>query len=232
MALLVITNAATGFPSTNNSLEATNSVIKKEFTLGERLPLDKFIKTAGLIIKRWSQEGNHADPSAKVMIYNFIIIWNLTFHYFQKFQETPETSVLLQKEAYSLSKSDIEVREKTINGNKFCFIPSTSSSHKPIREEEITNYFKKTENPKFRTFENYINFTTRMWVVNYNEEWQTSTCTCLTFLKTFICKHILAIAIINKNFIVSPLAKPATNDLSKKRQRGRPRKATKALIVD
>ncbi|KAI2810354.1 hypothetical protein BLOT_001514 [Blomia tropicalis] len=149
--------AATGFPSTNNSLEATISMIKKEFTLRERLPLDKFFKTAGLIIKRWSQERNHADPSAK------------------KFQETPETSVLLQKEAYSLSKSDIEVREKTINGNKFCFIPSTSSSHKPIREEEITNYFKKTENPKFRTFENYINFTTRMWVVNYNEEWQTST---------------------------------------------------------
>ena len=40
--------AATGFPSTNNSLEATNSVIEKEFTLGERLPLGKFIITAVL----------------------------------------------------------------------------------------------------------------------------------------------------------------------------------------
>ncbi|KAI2796629.1 hypothetical protein BLOT_015639 [Blomia tropicalis] len=105
VALLVITNAATGFPSTNNSLEATNSVIKKEFTLGERLPLDKFIKTAGLIIKRWSQEGNHADPSAK---------------------ETPEISVLLQKEAYSLSKSDIEVLDINVKMKKTCYEKSAN----------------------------------------------------------------------------------------------------------
>ncbi|KAI2811713.1 hypothetical protein BLOT_002891, partial [Blomia tropicalis] len=112
VALLVITNAATGFPSTNNSLEATNSVIKKEFTL------------AGLIIKRWSQEGNHADPSAK---------------------ETPEISVLLQKEAYSLSKSDIEVLDINVKMKKTCY-------EKKLKKKNSSLHYMKTIGQTFGFF--------------------------------------------------------------------------------
>ncbi|CAF4494856.1 unnamed protein product, partial [Rotaria magnacalcarata] len=42
-------------PSTNNALEATNNVIKKEHTLRERLPLSRFKVLAFEIVEKWSK---------------------------------------------------------------------------------------------------------------------------------------------------------------------------------
>ncbi|CAF4446237.1 unnamed protein product, partial [Rotaria socialis] len=42
-------------PSTNNALEATNNVIKKENTLRERLPLSRFKVLAFEIVEKWSK---------------------------------------------------------------------------------------------------------------------------------------------------------------------------------
>lgn len=47
---------APGFPSTNNSLEATNKTIKDENTLRERLPLKQFVEAAREIVHNWSRE--------------------------------------------------------------------------------------------------------------------------------------------------------------------------------
>ena len=62
--------------------------------------------------------------------------------------------------------------------------------------------------------------------------WLSSTCTCPTFSKTYICKHILAIGILNKEFKVKPEAKSSEGDLAKKRPRGRPKKVPYALVTD
>ena len=46
-------------PSTNNSLEATNNVIKNEATIRERLPLKRFLHILRTsIIGKWSKERN------------------------------------------------------------------------------------------------------------------------------------------------------------------------------
>lgn len=58
--------AALGYPSSNNALEATNAIIKKEHTLRERLSIQKFIETAEEIVRKWSTERQPNDPSAKV----------------------------------------------------------------------------------------------------------------------------------------------------------------------
>lgn len=56
-----------------------------------------------------------------------------------------------------------------------------------------------------------------------------SKCTCYSFLKENLCKHILGLA-IRLNLCEVP-ATAITNKLSQKRKRGRKTKAEKALLI-
>ncbi len=58
-------------------------------------------------------------------------------------------------------------------------------------------------------------------------EWIKSTCTCPIYLKNFICKHIVGLAIRLKKYEVVPEAKSIP--IGEKRKRGRPAQAKKAL---
>ncbi len=51
-------------PSTNNSLKATNKVIKDEHTFRERHPLVRFLKVANDTVSKWStaRNQNQTDP--------------------------------------------------------------------------------------------------------------------------------------------------------------------------
>ena len=53
------------YPSTNNALEATNNVIKKESTLRERLSLGQFFSTLTKMIESWSNERNPFHVNSK-----------------------------------------------------------------------------------------------------------------------------------------------------------------------
>jgi len=52
-------------PSTNNSFEATNRVIKDEDTLRERIVLSRFTVILFWIVKRWSKERDPASVNSK-----------------------------------------------------------------------------------------------------------------------------------------------------------------------
>jgi len=53
--------AALGFPSTNNSLEATNSRIKQDHTLRKRLPVGQFLNNSAELLENWSRR---REPSS------------------------------------------------------------------------------------------------------------------------------------------------------------------------
>ena len=59
--------------------------------------------------------------------------------------------------------------------------------------------------------------------------WKRSKCNCPAFLKNYICKHIVGMAIRLKHCKPPPEAK--TVALGEKRKRGRPSKAKPALLV-
>jgi len=61
-----------------------------------------------------------------------------------------------------------------------------------------------------------------------DEKWMDGLCTCPKFLKAYICKHLLGIAIRLK--LVCPPLEARNLEIGKKRNRGRPSKAKKALI--
>lgn len=148
------------------------------------------------------------------------------------FATQPNLSTTLQSQAYSIVKSEIEIRTRTVNGKIYFFFPSKESKYKQIKEEEINQHLKKKKNFVFRNFDNYVEFSQRMWIVIYDEtDWRLSTCSCPTFAKEYICKHSLAVAILNNKFSVRPEAK-SFHSMDKKRPRGRPAKISKALVRD
>ena len=66
-------------------------------------------------------------------------------------------------------------------------------------------------------------------IPNNAEEWRKTTCTCPSFFKNYICKHIIGISIRLKYCKVPPEAKNVK--IGTKRKRGRPSKARKALLI-
>ena len=62
--------AAIGYPSTNNGIEATNSVLKKHYTFRERLPVGQFFILMENIINNWSTARDPQSPNRE--LYNEI----------------------------------------------------------------------------------------------------------------------------------------------------------------
>ena len=53
--------AAVGYPSSNNGLEATNGVIKRDHTLRTRLPVGQFLQSGSELLEKWSYARNPAS---------------------------------------------------------------------------------------------------------------------------------------------------------------------------
>ena len=145
--------AIPGYPTTDNALEGTNAVLKEEYTLRERLPLRDFVRMAMTIVRDWSQERNP--------VYGF----------YKEFFLKPDISTAIQTDAYALATS-IEIWRRKILGETFFFIPSFASKRKPIKDEDINTFIRKSANFTFWSFDAYVQYIERMHVVQYNvEEW-------------------------------------------------------------
>jgi len=196
-------------PSTNNCLEATNNVIKNEGTLRERLPLNRFIDVAKELIKEWSINRNPESPNPKI--------------FFQK----PKLTLKLQTDSYNWARNNPKIRTSTRNNLKSYFIsPSTNADLKPA---DVDKFLKASQRQSWRFFDTYVIYQSQLWFVQIeSQQWENGSCTCPGFLKNYICKHLLGIAITEKYFQVQPEAKNVP--IGQKRKRGRPSKATKALL--
>jgi len=67
-----------------------------------------------------------------------------------------------------------------------------------------------------------------VYLTNNAGEWRSATCTCPSFLKNYICKHIIGMSVRLKYCKAPPEAKNVA--IGAKRKRGRPSKVKKALI--
>ena len=55
--------AAMKHPSTNNGIESTNAVLKRDYTFHERLPVGQFLNLAADVVQRWSEVRNPLSPN-------------------------------------------------------------------------------------------------------------------------------------------------------------------------
>lgn len=202
---------AVGYPSTNNGLEATNSVIKKEYTLRERLPVGQFLHNILELLVRWSKERNPESPN------------------FKKFCEVPTISLQQWTCAYQWAMLNKKVlQENSEEDGSKVFYTCSDSINQSIDVEQLSIY--KDKEGKWETFDEFKNYSYSVWMINIDcKDLNLSKCTCPYFLKHLNCKHVLGMKIRLKLVDVPTEAKLIP--LGQKRKRGRPAKAKKALIL-
>ncbi len=62
-----------------------------------------------------------------------------------------------------------------------------------------------------------------------NNDWQSSRCNCPAFMKNFVCKHMVGVALRLK--LCKPPPAAMNVPIGEKRKRGRPARAKKALLT-
>jgi hypothetical protein len=193
-------------PSTNNALEATNRTIKDDGTFRERHALSRFLQIASDIVKNWSKERDPSSVNAKV------------------FAREPNISLSLWTSSYQWAKLTKDVICNSNNSSETFYIPARDL--KSIGQADLTKY----KNKKWTTF-NQFRKSFDIWYMELekNEEWRKAKCSCPAFLKNYICKHIVGMAIRLKHCKPPPAAK--TVPIGEKRKRGRPAKAKTALLL-
>ena len=135
----------------------------------------------------------------------------------------------LIKNLTKLVKSNVKLRDE-ISGMMECYIEPENSSL--ITHRTVTKYRKLLLKSRWSSFQDYINWRYSACLVRINvDNWREATCTCPNFLKNYICKHSLGMAIRLKalNCVVPAIAKNIP--IGQKRRRGRPKLARPALIV-
>jgi SWIM zinc finger len=113
-----------------------------------------------------------------------------------------------------------------------------SSNGVPIESNEVIfRYENQMENCKWPTMDAFRNCAFGYWKVTMPEQlnddnWKQATCTCPTFYKKYICKHIVGVALClnikTKARSKMPVA-ARTIPIKAKRKRGRPAFALPAL---
>lgn len=198
--------AGTHVPSTNNALESFNRVIKANHTLRERFSLSVFLSKLVEMLQSWS-----IDRSSSKKFYPLPEIstelWEASDEYIDS---KPQVKYLTNENVYLL----LNATQDKSNFEKF-----VESSECSLECEDLTSCFG--------SFSDFFLLNRLVKRVSLNSScWQLSKCSCRTFFKQFICKHIVFLAVkrnlteINYNF----------KRVGKKNKRGAKRKATKALL--
>lgn len=188
-------------PKTDNALEGKNKWIKDSDTMRERLPLVQFLNSLLKMCNDWSCE--YIQDKAFISEPTIDLpLWTASYQWVK------------------LAKRVQVVRNGMNDDNLFIFkIPATGFD---IVVEYNLNQCKSLEDFKKYAFAFYT-------VEMPSNDWRKGTCTCPSFYKKFICKHLVGMAMRYK--LVEPPLAAKTVPLGQKRKRGRPRKAKHALIV-
>lgn len=197
-------------PSTNNCLETFNRLLKQQQMASLRKPLNQFMVHALTIVRQRSREyiTDKMPPTTEVPVSNELRIkaWN-----------------------YSTSEKSI-AHEENEAGHLIFYVFAGDNMQK-ITLEDVRNQ----ESYKPKKFDDFITNMLSIYKISFDDvsNWLNGKCTCPAYLKSFICKHIIAIA--HRMNVLNPpdeLLKQSETPASKKNPRGRPRRTTKALIRD
>ena len=186
-------------------LGSNQKAIKYDGTFRERHVLSRFSIIACSIVNNWSNERDIKSINAKT------------------FATEPTISLELWTLSYQWAKSTKDIICISNDSSKIWYI--TALDIHSITQANINKY----KNKKWSTF-NQFQKPFDIWCMEMNDSiWEKSKCNCPNFFKTYICKHIVGMAVRLK--YCKPPAAAKTVSIGEKRKRGRPANAKPALLV-
>lgn len=192
-------------PTTNNATERFNGTVKLFQMLKQRKPLKQFNKIALKIVQQRSRQ------------------YRMDKLPFQT--EVDIEPKLLQEAKQPTPKY---FTDEVKDNGEVDFYVFSSRIDRDISKEDVENFKSK----QYDTFEDYEENAFMIHTVTFPhnvDQWKKATCSCPSFDKSYICKHIVAIACDLE--LVAPEVNYDDDPLFQS-MRGRPKKQTKALQKD
>lgn len=203
--------AADYTPSTNNALESHNSNIKRNWTFRKRLQMNQF----------------------------FVAMIEMTVAASQKLSSGDQQVALEPKIPKQMMMKGVELEVNSLKTFKARSKDKSSQDEIVllVASEKCTNpthqFYKQIQKQTWNSFGEYVEYGFHQFYLIHlsKSNWKVnSRCTCPSFLKQFMCKHIIATAIREKLMEVTPTMNP-TLLANGRIKRGRPKNASKALLV-
>lgn len=203
------------FLQTNNAQEGANNMLKRDFTLRERLPFNEFKMELLRIVSTLS---SRYDP-AKMKIEGRDV---------KKVVQTPVVSNEQFRTAHewTTSHEEIQIVEVEKNETVRCFLMAT-----PKFEGATAAKITEMRRKQFDSFDDYRENGHKMiyeTCISLNDCFLNSTCTCGEFTDIFMCKHIIGFCLQLR--LKSCPKEGNSKQISSKRKAGRTSRAKKALV--
>lgn len=126
-----------------------------------------------------------------------------------------------ERKAFNFFKEGKRAR----NVDDFLYVPGGQSTEVTARDIEMFN------NPSRRSLDQYLDDREVVHRVAITDaRWTSWNCTCRWFFKHNTCHHVVVAAVRQRRYQLRPEAN--TSSLTQKRKPGRPKKMSKALIID
>lgn len=188
-------------PSTNNAVESWNSNIKDEKSERCLFPFNVFKNK----ILEWTKEWSNEYPSGA-----------------KTFNKIPTVDLPLWTDAYKWVKQNKPIK-RYVDSAGLIFYKFAAGEAQVVKNWTILSKWTT-----FKEFKDRFQLGRKTYIQDA-DEWMNGSCSCPSYMKKYICKHIVGLAIRLK--YVTPPVEAKALPLNQKRKRGRPSKAKKALIV-
>lgn len=199
-------------PSTNNALEAFNAILKRDHTHRKRVTCAAFKNLLMDIIQTLSEKYVRGEKIVHTSVEPSLDDWRQALDWVKLDRHV----MVIDSNKSKFDKIYVESSRfgENFNGNKFTKL-------------HIENY----TNNIWENFDQYKKVVFSIHELMFsNDFWNKSVCSCPSFYKNYMCKHILGIAMMKK--IVKPPKTANTDVIGQKTKRGRKPNATKALLTD
>lgn len=199
--------AAQFTPSTNNGVESHNAVIKRKITLRRRLPLNQFLVAMKQLTMDISMQFHNDDRSIAT-------------------EPKIDKNIRIKGAAMYQNKFKCFKARNSTNETVICLVPSSQCDESMATEKHYRSLVKRqwVSFDEFIVHGHHIFYIVQICVEAWNTQ---STCTCVSFFKNNICKHIIAVAMKEK--VIQCLDTDNPTLLEKRKNPGRVPYAKRAL---
>ena len=133
-----------------------------------------------------------------------------------KFSETPIFGLVDETFAWRWDQNGKQILSTNLNGIELYF--TSDDDQTKLELDDCLKFIRNLITLPFDSFDELMTETKKIHVIRLNREnWKRSCCNCSEYIKSYICKHIIAIAVRNKLHEFDPRVKQIIPTLKRKR---------------